>query len=204
MTVDPATVSLSVHGAIAAAAVVGIWKLGGESKFGTEKINDLHALRPKLLNSVVKDLDLQLRPVLSVASSVEPFEEDSPGEPRSSAAKLSVTGIESLTNAVREFVKSNSIGLLDLREAQHLEMRLNLSMDRLRKAAWAAFASSGGMCLLMVPCKFEWTSFTASWIHATGFALSVMVLIFIAFMYWRILNYAGSVDRLKTSYADLS
>lgn len=203
LTPDPVTLSLTVHGAIAAAALVGLWKLGGESKFGTEKVTDLQGLRPKILKRVVADLELQIRPVLLQPTATEPLEVNSSGQLTSSPAKLSVSGLEAFTNAVREFVKSNSKSLLDLREAGQLESRLNWSLSRLRDAAWTLFGISGSMCLLMVIGKFEWLELKAGWIHVSAFIASVLLLVFITILYRLILNAAGSVDRLKSSHADL-
>ena len=204
MTPDPVTLSLSVHGTFVAASLVALWKLGGESKFGTEKVSDLQGLRPKLLKNIVADLELQVRPALVQPTATQPLEVDSQGKPVSAATKLSVSGLEAFTNAVREFVKSNSRGLLDLREAEHLETRLNQSLDQLRKTAWSVFASSGIVCLLMVIGKFEWLELESTWVHVVALAVSVSLLALVAFLYLRILNAAGSVDRLKSSYADLS
>lgn len=204
MTPDPVTLSLSVHGTFVAASLVALWKLGGESKFGTEKVSDLQGLRSKLLKSVVADLELQLRPALVQPTATQPLEVDSQGIPISGPAKLSVSGLEAFTNAIREFVKSNFRGLLDLREAEHLETRLNQSLDQLRKTAWSVFASSGVVCLLMIIGKFEWLELKAAWVHVVPLVVSVSLLALIAFLYRRILNAAGSVDRLKSSYADLS
>jgi hypothetical protein len=198
------TVSLTVHGALVAAALVGLWKLGGESKFGTEKVADLQDLRPRLLKKLVTDLDRQIKPVLVKPIATEWTDLDENGHPRSNAAQFSVAGLEALKDTVREFVKSDSPGLLDLREAHHLESRLNRSLNCLRKAVWGVFAASGAVCLLMVLGKFEWLGLKAAWIHGVALAVAVSLLLLIAFHYLRILNAAGSVDRLKSSYADLS
>ena len=48
MSADLVGTSLAIHGTVCAASLLAIWKLGGESKFGTEKVSDLHTLRPKL------------------------------------------------------------------------------------------------------------------------------------------------------------
>jgi hypothetical protein len=201
---DLVSTSLTLHGAICTAAVLGIWKLGGESKFGTEKVADLHNLRPKLLKSVVGSLELSLNPILTATTATEPLALDPDGNPMPKPAKLSVDGKEALTNAVRDFVKADSQGLLDLREAQLLEFLLNDSLNWLRKIVWMIFVASGLACILMGIAKYEWLELKSAWVHALSFAAVALLVVGVAFFFWRILSASSLVDGLKSRYADIS
>jgi len=202
LSADLVGTSLTVHGAVCAGALLGVWKLGGESKFGTDKVADLLNLRPKLLKSLVGSLELYLNPILT-ASSVTDIEVDANGNAKPMRPKLSVVGKEALTNAVRDFVKADSRGLLALRDAGALDARLNLSLDRLRKLVWFIFAVTGIFCLLMVVAKFEWWDLSATWIHVLALSAVVGMLVGVACLFWRILDASSRVDRLKSEYADL-
>lgn len=202
MSADLVSTSLTLHSAVCAAAVYGMWKLGGESKFGTEKVSDLHNLRPKLLKSVVGALELCLNPILT--ASTVPQTVDSDGNPKAMPAKLSVTSMEALTNAVRDFVKSDSQGLLDLRKAQCLDGLLIQSLNWLRNLVVGIFVASGLFCLLLGIAKCEWLDLSAAWIHVISFVTVAVFFMSVAFLFWRILNASSHVDHLKSRYADLS
>jgi hypothetical protein len=204
LTVDLVTASLGIHAPICAGALVGISKLGGESKFGTEKVADLHTLRSKLLKATVGALELALNPILSTAAATESLEVDIDNNPKPTPARLTITGKEALTNAVRDFVKSDSQGLLDLRWAQRLDGRLLLCLDHLRTTVWLLFAVSGVTTLLMIAGKCDWIDVTPTWIHTTAFALVVSLFGVIGVIAFCILKTCTSVDRLKSDYADLS
>jgi hypothetical protein len=200
---DLVTISLTVHGAVLGAATVALFKLGGESKFGTEKVSDLQSLRPKLLKGLVESLELNLRPALVIPNATEPLLYDATGNPLATPAKLSVTGREALTNVVRDFVKSDSPSLLDLRAAHFLEDSLNSGLDHLRNTVWMLWVTTGIICLLMAIGKFGWLKLDVGWIHGIAFAVVVGLLGYVGWLCLRILNAASRVDRLKTRYVDL-
>jgi hypothetical protein len=202
VSVDLISTSLTIHGTVCAASIVAVWKLGGESKFGTEKVSDLHNLRPKLLKAIASAVELSLNPILT-APMTESIEVDESGNPKPKPARMTVDGREALTNAMRDFVKSQSTPLMDLRTANLLDDLLTQSLRRLRHLACIVFAFTGIICLLLGASRFEWISLQHGWMHAIAFIVLFCFLLMFTILLWRILNASSDVDRLKSRYADI-
>jgi hypothetical protein len=200
---DLVAIALGFHGTICATSVLGIVKLGGESKFGTEKVADLHGLRPRLLKRLVSSLELSLNPILTTASSVESLERDQDGHPKPMPARLSVTGKEALTNAVRDFVKSDNRSLLDLREAQILNDRLNQSLDWLRNLVWMLAVFTGAVSFAMIFSKCEWINLSSAYWHVLFSSFLIVLLALIFWVLRRTLMDSSQVDKLKSGYVDI-
>jgi hypothetical protein len=203
MSADLVSVSLSIHGAVFIASVAAIWKLGGESKFGAEKINDLHALRPKVLKATVTALELTLNPVLTSGDNIESLDVDESGNPKPKPARLNVDGKEALTNAVRDFVKAKSAALVDLCHVNALDNRLTRCMRWLRHLVSALSIVTIIFCGLMGTAKLEWTSMTNPLVHGVGFALIASLVFGSVLLFCSILHASSKVDELKSRYADL-
>jgi len=133
-------------------------KLGGESKFATEHLKELSDLRPKLLRAVSSSLAETLRPVLTLANSVEAprvilVDEDE--RPVPASPTFTPIGDERLRDAVRDFVKSDISGMKDLRVLDRVDGCLRLHLKRLRLGAWFVAVLCGVFTLVAVLAKSE-------------------------------------------------
>jgi hypothetical protein len=201
--VDLIATSFAIHGTICAASIVAIWKLGGESKFGTEKVGDLHYLRPKLLKAIVTSVEFSLNPILTAVSTTESTEVDEFGNSKPKPARLTVDGKEALTNTLRDFVKSQAVALVDLCAANALDRILTESLRMLRHLACIVFAFTGLICMALVAARFDWINLQRVWFHAIAYVFLLFFLALLGVLLWRILNASSDVDQLKSRYADV-
>lgn len=207
MIADLTTWSLTFHGPVCAFAWVATLKLGGESKFATEHLKELNDLRPKLLRALSSSLAEALRPVLTLANTVEVPRvilvdgDDRPVPPSASTTPISE---ERLRDAVRDFVKSDVAGMKDLRSLDRADACLRTHLKRLRVASWLIAVLCGVFTLVAVLAKSEVFTLPQAWPHLAAFGVVIAVLAVMAYFALRILLAINRGDDLKKAYGDLS
>ncbi len=207
MITDLTTWSLAFHGPVCAFAWIATIKLGGESKFATDHLKELSDLRPKLLRAVSSSLADTLRPVITLANSVEAprvilLNEDD--HPVPAAPRFTPIGEERLRNSVRDFVKSDIAGMKDLRVLDLVDSCLRSHLQRLRVGAWFIAFLCGVFTLVAVLAKSELFKLDAAWPHLTAFGIVIAVLGALAYFALRVLLAINRGDDLKKAYGDLS
>lgn len=182
-------------------------KLGGESKFCTEQLKELGDLRPKLLRSVSSSLAETLRPVLTLANTVEAprvILVDGDDRPVPTSPSFTPIGSERLRDAVRDFVKSDISRMKDLRALDRVDACLRVHLKLLRVAAWMIAVLCGVFTLIAVLAKSEAFTLPQAWPHLTAFGVVIAFLAVMAYFALRILLALNRGDDLKKAYGDLS
>jgi hypothetical protein len=203
---DLTTWSLAIHGPVCAFAWLAIMKLGGESKFATEHLKELCELRPKLLRSVSSSLAETLRPVLTLANSVESprvFLLDGDSRPVAPVPSFTPIGEERLRDAVRDFVKSDISGMKDLRALDRADGCLRVHLKRLRVGVWFIAVLCGVFTLVAVLAKSEIFKLQEAWPHFAAFGIVIAVLVVMAYFVLRVLLAINRGDDLRKAYGDL-
>ncbi len=125
------------------------------------------------------------------------------GYPVSSKPRINTTGRETLQNAVRDFVKSDSQMLKSLRSLDATDSCITHALIWLRRLTLALAVTSGVFSLLAVLSKFDvWTT-KSEWHHILGFITSGALLCAAVVFMWRIMHSVNIFEGLKDKHADL-
>lgn len=171
------------------------------SKVGSDQLQDLAKMRPKLLNRVRESLSGHVRPLVrrAVEAGKSPALVLPSGEelPRSSLSE------EELQDTLRDFIKSDSQGMIDLREMQFISECLIRGRSRLRVFVISTIVLSGLFLSLAWLLKGQAFSMHAGWPHFVAFGVVATSVATALCCYFRVLHLSGSADRLTSQYADL-
>lgn len=204
MTADFGAITLSYQGALFAASLVGLTKLCGESKFVTDKVVELAAIRQHLSQRVFSDLHDALKPVLSAPGLTRSFLLDDAGSPIRTPAELTTVGEEAVKNVLQEFVDGSAASLANLLLAQRLEVMLLKTLGRLRFWVLVTLVFSACASLLMLLDRCNCFKVTAEWVHVALLVLAALFVGIVLFSLGRISLAVTDIERLKHGRADIS
>jgi len=204
LSADLVGLGLTVQGVFCPAAVLAIWKLHGESKFGKQPQDEMRELRGRVLRSLASSLVDVFEPILTLESTVQISGLlQSDGNPISPEPKITTTGEETFRNAVRDFVKRDHGMLKSLRSLDTSDSCITHALIWLRRLTLALSLVSGVFLLLAVLSKFNIWPMESRWPHILGLITSgAIVCIVVAFLF-RIMHSVNVFDGLKGKYADL-
>lgn len=195
MSIDYSTWSLAIHGPVFAAALGA--SLGVvQSRFGAEHLRDLAKLRPQLLKSIRWSLAGHLRPLVDRTRAQKIYSPDG----KEIEVPLSD---EKLEDALRDFVKSQSQGILDLYAMQTTYDCLGRALSVFRALAMVTAVFSGFGALVALLLKGDAFDLDVVWPHFAGFAVIALSSAAALCSLFRILHILGRTDRLVSKYADL-
>jgi hypothetical protein len=111
---------------------------------------------------------------------------------------------EELRDTLRDFLKSESQGMLDLRTMQTTQECLIRGIANLRTFAIATIVLSGVLLGLTALVKIQVFEIDAAWPHLVAFGVVVASIVTTLCWYFRTLYLSGRAERLVAKYADFS
>lgn len=173
-----------------------VLKLGGDSKFGSQPLQDIRDLREALMRSIALSLETTFNPILTRETSIIVL-------PDGELPRISALGGESLKNAVRDFAKSDvplmqSLGMLDAAAAC-----ITTSLRWLRIATFAAGTVSGLCAVGAIAVKATNALPGKDWPFYLAFGAVVFCLLPCVYCSLRVILCANTLDKEKARHADV-
>lgn len=205
MSADIVGLGFAVHGVLCPAAVLAVWKLHGDSKFGKQPQEEIRELRGKVLRSIAQSLVEVFEPILTQDTSFEISQLlHLDGKPVDSRPKVSIIGREALRDAVRDFVKSDAEKLKSLRSLDASDTCITNSLIWLRRLTLTLAVGSGIFLLFAALSKFDVWRFESIWPHIVSFFISASIICATIVYTWQIMHSINAFERLKDKHDDLS
>ncbi len=184
---------------------LAVFKLGGESKFGTQTLEDIKDLRARLLRAIAVSLKGVFEPILTDASTVNVSSLVLPGNDEGGPSPgITKLGEEKLLNAVRDFVKSDVNRMKSLRSLDVAESHITRCLRMLRVWVIVSGIASGAFTLASLAITADMVMLTIDWPFVTAFALLAVCLASSAIFTLRVVLAVNTFDVLKDKHADLS
>ena len=176
MSADLVGYSLAIQSVLCAAAVLGIWKLNGESSFGKRPQEEVQELHAKLLRALSQRIVSTVEEALVPSDTVDIAKLILPNHVEVQTPKVAELGKERLRDGVGELIKSDICVWRSLRILDHCDKRISNCLRHLRRVALALSVFAGISVLAAGADKFRVLSFDLTWIHVSGLAISSLLI----------------------------
>jgi len=201
---DLSTWSLAIHAPLCGFAWLGVFKCGGESKFGKQTQEEIKEARSEVLRLLSASLVEKLQPLLSLADTVDVPRLFVVGDDTRTPPTITPIGSEKLLNAVRDYVKSDAKSMLALRKLDSIDFCITKHLKWLRLTLFAVAFASGFFALFASTIKAEMFPFPWSWPFVAAFASVAILTLLAAYHALRVVLAVNSFEGLKETHDNFS